>query len=555
MNIEPLESRIAPATFTYADVDGDFVTIKTSKGTDAQLAVIITPFLVASGLGMELQEINFSAGASTFAGTTLSVTAKRTSTGGDGLVNVGYIDATDTDGGNALDLGVVTIKGDLGRINAGDATTATSALKGLSVRSMGLFGNSTQAIGGDLHSTITGALGFLKVFGTVKSASIHVVGGADGKIGSVTIGGSLLGAAGANSGSIFAAGAIGPVKIGGDMEGSGGSFTGSVASATTLASITVRGSLIGGGGNGSGEILASQPMGPVKIGGNIEGGGGSFAGSISSNTLVSISVGGSIIGGAGGGSGGIFGSQSIGPVKIGGNIKGGDINEAGVNSDTGVVLAERIASLYIGGSIIAGTESGGGSLVDSGAVRVEDDIGPITIKGSLLGNVNNPVVISARGQATPTATADVAIKSINIAGRVEFADILAGYDLSGIPAGVNADAQIGPVVVGGDWIASSLVAGVQDDATPDHDSFFGDADDQKITGGTDQPGIVSKIASILIKGTALGTIGTGNHFGFVAEQIGSFKIGTTKFPLTAGASNDLTGLVVGISDDLRVREV
>ena len=37
--VELLESRIAPAAiYHFTDVDGDLVTIKTSKGTDAQLA-------------------------------------------------------------------------------------------------------------------------------------------------------------------------------------------------------------------------------------------------------------------------------------------------------------------------------------------------------------------------------------------------------------------------------------------------------------------------------------------------------------------------------------
>jgi hypothetical protein len=188
-------------------------------------------------------------------------------------------------------------------------------------------------------------------------------------------------------------------------------------------------------------------------------------------------------------------------------------------------------------------------------VRVLYDIGPIVIKGSLIGNATNPVFITARGRETPTATTDVAIQSLSVAGRVEFANVLAGYSAIVTITGENPDAQIGPVKVGGDWIASSLVAGVQDDATPDHDSFFGDDDDQKITVGIDQPGVFSKIASILIKGIALGTFSVGNHFGFVAEQIGSFKIGTTRFTLIGGARNDIAGLPIGITGDLRVREV
>jgi hypothetical protein len=500
--IEPLEVRVAPATFTYADVDGYFVTIKTSKGTDPQLAAIITPFLVVEGLGMELQEIDFSAGAATFAGSTLSVMAKRTTAGGDGLVNVGYIDATDTDGGNALDVGVVTIKGDLGRINAGDGTTTTAGLKGLSVQSIGLFGGTTQASGGSLISAINGAIGFLKVFGTVKESRIGAVGVADGKIGSVAIGGSLL----------------------------------------------------GGGGDFSGQIVSDSSMGPVKIGGSIEGGSAQFSGVISAGgAIASVTVGGSLLGRSADSSGQILSGGAIGPVRISGNIEGGDLNVPGGLTNTGRIFAHRIASLFVGGSIIAGTKNALGTLESSGSVRVINDIGPIVIKGSLIGNATNPVIITAGGRETPTATTDVAIKSLSVAGRVEFANVLAGYSALLTITGENPDAQIGPVKVGGDWIASSLVAGAQDDATPEHDSFFGDADDQAIAAGN--PTIISKIASILIKGTALGTLGTGNHFGFVAEQIGSFKVGTTKFTLTAGPSNDTTGLAVGITGDLRVREV
>jgi hypothetical protein len=72
------------------------------------------------------------------------------------------------------------------------------------------------------------------------------------------------------------------------------------------------------------------------------------------------------------------------------------------------------------------------------------------------------------------------------------------------------------------------------------------------------PGVLSRIASILIKGQALGTpsmVNATDHFGFVAQQIGSFKVGGTKFPLTAGAGNDTAGFVVGATSDLRVLEV
>ena len=50
--IEWLEARIAPAAvFTYADVDGDLVTVKTSKGTNDDLKSIVMPYLAVKGLG------------------------------------------------------------------------------------------------------------------------------------------------------------------------------------------------------------------------------------------------------------------------------------------------------------------------------------------------------------------------------------------------------------------------------------------------------------------------------------------------------------------------
>ncbi len=78
--------------------------------------------------------------------------------------------------------------------------------------------------------------------------------------------------------------------------------------------------------------------------------------------------------------------------------------------------------------------------------------------------------------------------------------------------------------------------------------------------GTDTLGILSKIASITIKGHVFGTpasVSATDHFGFVAEQIGSLTIGTTptafSIVLAAGPHND--NLAVGETSDLNVHEV
>jgi hypothetical protein len=606
MTIEPLETRIAPAAvFTYADVDGDFVTIRTSLGTDAQLGDILT--LVATGLGMELQEIDFSENAVVFAGTTLTVSAVRTSAGGDGRVNVGYIDATGATGeGLPLDLGAIVIKGDLGRIDAGFAFAAGSAVRGLTVQSMGEFGLTTQGAGATLESNLSGRLDFLKVAGNLREVFLEVTG-PDAGLGSVTVGGSIIGGMGNDSGSIATEGSVGAVKIKGDLSGSNGQRSGSILAPEGIASVIIGGSLTGGDGNGAGAITSLEgSIGAVTIGGNLEGRDGDTSGRLAAAvSLGKIAIGGSVLGGTGSNTGAIVGGGSIASLKVGGNVEGGlnsssgfivttgtfgkitiggsllggsttggdffssgiiaggamgavkilgsivggSISGAGSLDSAGSIEAGRIASLFVGGSIISGTATGGGILTSSGAVRASDDIGAITVKGSLVGNATASVLITARGQFNPSGTSDVAIKSLTVVGRVERAQILAGYDNAETPLAVNADAQIGKVVVG-DWIASDLVAG----ATPDN-GFFGDGDDDLITEVGEAPGIDSRIASILIKGTALGTTAGGDNYGFVAQHIGSLKIGSTALPLTAGSGSDLAGLALGSTGDLRVVEI
>src|SRR5207302_4225839 len=131
--------------------------------------------------------------------------------------------------------------------------------------------------------------------------------------------------------------------------------------------------------------------------------------------------------------------------------------------------------------------------------------------GDLIGtNVSGggltPVVISARGQSVPRGISDVAIGSINILGRVVFANILAGYDTSLTP--VNADAQIGSVKIGGNWTASNVVAGARNVAS--NNISFGNNNDAAIAGGNAR--IISKIGSISIGGFVEGSAGSGLHF-------------------------------------------
>jgi hypothetical protein len=161
-------------------------------------------------------------------------------------------------------------------------------------------------------------------------------------------------------------------------------------------------------------------------------------------------------------------------------------------------------------------------------------IGPIDVGGDIQGSDGSPDAI----------TADKSIGRLRVVGFVQFASILAGVDPDLTP--VEADAQIGRVVVGGDWTASTLAAG----ADPVN-GFFGDGDDAKAADDDDLPGVISRIAGILIRGQVQGTAAGGDHFGFVAEEIGSLSAAGAALPLTANKDD----LPVGTSGDVRLHEL
>jgi hypothetical protein len=287
----------------------------------------------------------------------------------------------------------------------------------------------------------------------------------------------------------------------------------------------------------------------VKISGDVRGGpGSSYSGLIKSEygNIAGIAIGGSLIGTASA-TGMILSGGALGPVKIGRNVQGGSVSGTNSLSSSGYIQGQQIASVDIGGSIISGTNTGSGTLAKSGSIRAQNDLGPITVAGSLVGNSTNPLVISGRGQAVPTST-DVAIQSVTVKGSVQFTNILGGYDVNGNP--VNGSAQIGDVLVDGDWMASNIAAGVM--AGPD--GFFGTADDTRIPGGSS--GILSEIASIVINGKVEGTPASMNatdHFGFVAELIGALKLNGIVIPLNPGPHND--DFAIGTTDDMTVLEV
>jgi hypothetical protein len=467
---EILEARIAPAAiFTFVDTDGDNVTVSSTKGTNAQLAAVMQ--LVGSGTGFQLQTIALASQPGIFQGTTLVVSAAPAG-GGNGFVDVGSINAT------GLDLSSVTIDGDLGYINAGDANIKTAGLKSLSAVSLGERGIATQGAGASLISTIFGGVGSFVLSGNLNGATFQVLGSAvdpdplvhsntdaAATIGAVKIGGSVLGGAAAGSGQIYAKGRIGTIQVGtqgvtgGNISGGTGAESGRIwteggfGSATIEGSIIggnsvgatdsgqlfgggqsnkvlVKGKLIGGLGEDSGQVLNNRGLGTVTIQQGIEGGDGTGSGTLASNgkiTSVTV-VGGGVTGGDGNESGVIRSTGTIQTLKITGNVQGGNGAQSGI-----IGSAATIQNLTVDGSVI------GGGGFQSGALGSLLGLGTVRVTGDLQGG---PAIKS--GQIVSAAK----IQSVTVDGSVIGG---AGFESGAIGSLVG----LGPVKIGGDLVAGT----------------------------------------------------------------------------------------------------
>ena len=153
---------------TFTDADGDRVTITITRGA------LTTDHFQLTGAnavgGATLRTIDL-AGDAQFAGAKLKISAQRGPVGGDGFANIGHLDAA------GIDLGKVSIKGDLGRITAGDGDAAQPALKALTVTSLGLRGLDTQGgIGASLTSHLAGAVSKVTVKTNVSGIEFLTTG-------------------------------------------------------------------------------------------------------------------------------------------------------------------------------------------------------------------------------------------------------------------------------------------------------------------------------------------------------------------------------------------
>jgi hypothetical protein len=307
----------------------------------------------------------------------------------------------------------------------------------------------------------------------------------------------------------------------------------------SVRSLAIGGTLIGDQFQNGGNIFVSGDVHSLKIGKDVLGGGEVNTGDITVQGAVNaLKIGGSLIGGAGSHSGALAFGSDVHSLTIGRNITG----QTGVNSGSVFGDDGGVGKISIRGSIVSGDAD------DAGTLRFANAIGGLRIGGNIVGDADHRVDISAGGLENKVNNTDIAIGNTSVNGSVSFADILAGYDTSLAP--VNGDAQIAKVAVRGNWVASNLVAGIDSPGAP---SDFGDTDNTTIATDNTET-IIASIASIQIRGSVFGTVDAGDHFGFVAEQIGSAKIGTAKAPLNKGPNNDVVELAQQ-TGDVTIREV
>jgi hypothetical protein len=209
--------------------------------------------------------------------------------------------------------------------------------------------------------------------------------------------------------------------------------------------------------------------------------------------------------------GGVFRADGIGKLKIGLNMKGG-----------GIATAKNIGLFSVNGDVVRGNIFGGGG------IKTLKVLGKITSD-----DPGEPVNITARNQ----------IGTLVVNHDVENARILAGYTSNTDP--VNPDAKIGKILVKGNWIASSVAAGIEDST---NDGFG--RNDVVISGDTTD--VISKIGSVIVKGTASGTAVGTDHFGITAQQIGKVSIDGVLVALTSG-TDDI--LIDTTNNDFRVVEI
>jgi hypothetical protein len=396
-----------------------------------------------------------------------------------------------------------------GDVQGGSGSGSGQIFAGAKVEDLRIMGSviGHQAnLSGRVHGTAAGSV--LVQEDVVGGSVVFAHGSGSGRhVESLTIAGTI------NGGRVVVIHA-GTVSVGGDIirtENDGSLYTG------TVTMLEVAGSLIGGG-------IEGKSAQDIIISGSILGGDIRYLQSIG-DFIVS----GSLVGGVETQSGWVH-APRFGTVSILGNIEN---SNAGEKVLSGAISGKSAGRIYIGGSISAAELVADEPVQTSYVVSFTKRVDKLLIDGEVEGNESNRLGLAAGMENKEVSGGFGAIK---IGGSVAFTEISAGFQRTGfsfIREIGNPDAQIGKLMVDGNWTASSVSAGTQ----PGTDGLFGTEDDDFVlVNGEETPGLAA-IAKVVIRGELDGTSGTGDHFGFVAGRIGTVSINGLTVPLTAGQTD------------------
>jgi len=452
-----LESRQLMATLlsssavSYQDIDGDRVTVNFSRGfLTAGNVNSIFQFNTGSVNGSNAarqQLLSLNLGSVPSARRT-SITTSVTSGGGGGfdagVAHVGQIMA------EGIDLGNVTISGNLGRIRAGDSNARSQALGTLTVNVLGDSGTPIGAA--NFESETNGSTGGLNIRGSVLEGFFRTQNG--GQIGSINIGGSLFGGSRASSGRIFSSGNIGDISISGSLFGDSGAESGRITAEGSIGNVTVGGSVFGGGGIGSGALYAAANLSSLTVRGSISGIARSSGSIQVGNIAGNITIGGDLRGGSGEYSGvimlGNLDAGRGGALRIGGNILGGSGQYSG---SLYILDVDRAATIDVEGRVAGGSGPYSGMVICSGTKLERFTVGgradglPAALKG-----------LSGSGQFNSGYILLPDVTTLSIAG-----DVLGGssstrnFRSGAIVAGNVTNLTVGGNLVGGNASGSADV--------------------------------------------------------------------------------------------------
>lgn len=569
----------AGTILTYTDIDGDLVKITFTGGARMEPGDFV--FSTGSVNGnittpQALTKIDLT--DQTGAGFTLTAAAQKIGTAvrGNSFANIDFIDGSDTN------LGTIKVDGDVVRLSAGTGAVGTVGLKSFTAHSMGVALAGYQSsilynvasftvktvvqnvyltlhgdvksitVGGDIVERSSTALAGFRVngdAGTIKvGGSLFGDGGTSanldvtGDVGSLIIGGSIIGSRRdlVNTAQVLVAGHVKSLTVGGDLQAQsgdgggsihlgsagtikiGGSLYGGESSRSNLRvgdgadSVSIRGSIIGGSASLGGfkQVSISNPVKTFTVGGDVRGGEGHSTGSIFLRSIGTLKIGGSLIGSdETDGTGEIVIADDAKSIAIAGSIIGGSASSSAEHNGR-IAVSGNLGTLTLGRDFVAGTKiNSGANLFQSSEISVIGTIGSIAIGGGIRGNETHFVKILAGGGGENAAI--TAIKTLNVKGSVLFGSVVAGHSHS---TGVNTDAGLGSVTIGGNLIGSYINWG----NTAGADFIPGNSDDTNVS-------TVATFTSLKVGGYIAGIPGNSTTFWVYGSILKKATIGKVTY--------------------------